>query len=325
MLKQFYEKALPTQGVYCITSIGTDKKVSNKFAETLDDVFAQIETFKKKGVNTFVALGTFEGYSRKADDCLFVRSFFIDLDVGADKDYQSKGDAHTALYKLIGETGLPDPVVIDSGGGVHAYWIMDEDIPKDEWKPVAETFKALCLQHISIDPVVTADAARIMRAPDTLNYKFDPPEPTSVVSDEVFAYSWQEFREFLGVEPVVEAEPLTEEQLTAQDILASIPKGIDDDTKEILKLDTFAKSFETLVEKSLAGDGCEQIKYIWLNAATLPEPPWRAGLSIAKFCDDGADAIHKLSEKHPEYNHAKTEEKADGIPAPRTCARLIED
>ena len=54
MLKQFYEKALPTQGVYCITSIGTDKKVSNKFAETLDDVFAQIETFKKKGVNTFV-------------------------------------------------------------------------------------------------------------------------------------------------------------------------------------------------------------------------------------------------------------------------------
>jgi len=316
---------LPTQGVYCITSIGTDKKVSNKFAETLDDVFTQIETFKKKGVNTFVALGTFEGYSRKADDCLFVRSFFIDLDVGADKDYQSKGDAHTALYKLVGETGLPDPVVIDSGGGVHAYWIMDEDIPKDEWKLAAEKFKALCLQHISIDPVVTADAARIMRAPDTLNYKFDPPEPTSVVSDEVFAYSWQEFKEFLGVEPVAEAEPLTEEQLTAQDILASIPKGVDEDTKAILKLDNFAKSFETLVEKSLAGDGCEQIKYIWLNAATLPEPPWRAGLSIAKFCDDGATAIHKLSEQHPEYNHAKTEEKADAIPAPRTCARFIED
>ena len=197
MLKQFYEKALPTQGVYCITSIGTDKKVSNKFAETLDGVFEQIERFKSKQLNTFVALGTFDGYSRKADDCLFVRSFFIDLDVGAGKDYQSKGDAHTALYKLVGETGLPDPVVIDSGGGVHAYWIMDEDIPRDEWKPVAEKFKALCLQHISIDPVVTADAARIMRAPETFNHKFDPPEPTSVVSDEIHVYSWQEFKSFL--------------------------------------------------------------------------------------------------------------------------------
>ena len=211
MLKQFYEKALPTQGVYCITSIGTDKKVSNKFAETLDDVFAQIETFKKKGANTFVALGTFEGYSRKADDCLFVRSFFIDLDVGAEKDYQSKGDAHTALYKLVGETGLPDPVVIDSGGGIHAYWIMDEDIPRDEWKPVAEKFKALCLQHISIDPVVTADAARIMRAPETFNHKFDPPEPTSVVSDEIHVYSWNEFKDFLGVTPTAPTVPQTQE------------------------------------------------------------------------------------------------------------------
>ena len=87
MLKQFYEKALPTQGVYCITSIGTDKKVTNKFAETLDGVFEQIEKFKSKQLNTFVALGTFDGYSRKADDCLFVRSFFIDLDVGTGKDY----------------------------------------------------------------------------------------------------------------------------------------------------------------------------------------------------------------------------------------------
>ena len=315
MLKQFYEKALPTQGVYCITSIGTDKKVSNKFAETLDGVFEQIEKFKSKQLNTFVALGTFDGYSRKADDCLFVRSFFIDLDVGAEKDYQSKGDAHTALYKLVGETGLPDPVVIDSGGGVHAYWIMDEDIPRDEWKPVAEKFKALCLQHISIDPVVTADAARIMRAPETFNHKFDPPEPTSVVSDEIHVYSWQEFKSFLYGDEIEFIEVSNE----SNDILASIPKGIDDDTKAILKLDNFAKSFDVIAEKSFEGTGCAQIVYILEQSKKLEEPLWHAGLSIAKFCDDGATAIHKMSEDHPDYNYAKTEEKVASIPAPRTC------
>ena len=315
MLKQFYEKALPTQGVYCITSIGTDKKVSNKFAETLDGVFEQIERFKSKQLNTFVALGTFDGYSRKADDCLFVRSFFIDLDVGAGKDYQSKGDAHTALYKLVGETGLPDPVVIDSGGGVHAYWIMDEDIPKDIWKPAAEIFKTICLEHIAIDPVVTADAARIMRAPETFNHKFDPPEPTSVVSDEIHVYSWQEFKSFLYGDEIEFIEVSNE----SNDILASIPKGIDDDTKAILKLDNFAKSFDVIAEKSFEGTGCAQIVYILEQSKKLEEPLWHAGLSIAKFCDDGATAIHKMSEDHPDYNYAKTEEKAASIPAPRTC------
>ena len=315
MLKQFYEKALPTQGVYCITSIGTDKKVSNKFAETLDGVFEQIEKFKSKQLNTFVALGTFDGYSRKADDCLFVRSFFIDLDVGAEKDYQTKGDAHTALYKLIGETGLPDPVVIDSGGGVHAYWIMDEDIPKDIWKTAAEIFKTICLEHIAIDPVVTADAARIMRAPETFNHKFDPPEPTSVVSDEIHVYSWIEFKSFLYGNEI----EFIERSDDSNDILASIPKGIDDDTKAILKLDNFAKSFDVIAEKSFEGTGCAQIVYILEHSKKLEEPLWHAGLSIAKFCDDGATAIHKMSEDHPDYNYAKTEEKAATIPAPRTC------
>jgi len=184
MLKQFYEKALPTQGVYCISGIDETKRIYNRFAETLDDVFVQIEKFKTKGINTFVALGTFEGYSRKAEDCLFMRSFFIDLDVGESKEYSTKADAHVALRKLITEAQLPEPVVIDSGGGIHAYWIFDQDIPKDEWKIYAEKFKALCISHITIDPVVTADAARIMRSPETLNYKFDPPVPTSVLSEK---------------------------------------------------------------------------------------------------------------------------------------------
>ena len=319
MLKQFYEKALPTQGVYCISGIDKNGKVSNRFAETLDDVFDKIDRIKSNQ-NTFVALGSFDGYSRKAVDCLFVRSFFIDLDVGENKEYKDKGDAHEALFKLQGAAELPDPVVIDSGGGIHAYWLMDEDIPAEEWKTYAEKFKALCMSHISIDPVVTADAARIMRAPETLNFKTDPPRPTSVISDEIHVYSWQEFREFLGG-PTAEQvdEPIV-------DILAEIPKGLDDDTKAMLKLDNFSKTFGVLAQKSIDDEGgCAQIKYMLENATTLEEPMWFAGLSIAKFCEDGATAIHEISNEHPDYNYAKTEEKASRFPAPRTCSWFIDN
>ena len=103
MIRKFYEKALPSQGVYCATGIDPNGKGAvNKFAETLDELFELIEKFKAKEVNTFVAMGTFEGFSRKADDCLYLKSFFIDLDVGPEKDYASKEEAHIALSKRSG-------------------------------------------------------------------------------------------------------------------------------------------------------------------------------------------------------------------------------
>ena len=315
---------MPSQGVYCVSGL-TNGRMANRFAETLDGVLEEVQKLKDKKADVFVALGTFEGYSRKADDCLYVRSFFIDLDVGEGKEYASKADAHTALYKLQGAADLPDPVVIDSGGGIHAYWIMDTDIPKDEWKPAAEAFKALCLQHIAIDPVVTADAARIMRCPETFNYKTGTPRPTSVITDEIHVYSWAEFKVFLmGGE--VDAPPVEAPPSEVMDILASVPKGLDDDTKEMLKLDNFPRKFSVLAQKSVDEEGgCAQIKFMCENAATLEEPMWFAGLSIAKFCDDGATAIHELSEDHPDYNYGKTEEKASRFPAPRTCAWFIDN
>ena len=315
MLKQFYEKALPSQGVYCVASV-KDERLKHHFAETLDEALKHIEGMRDKGFDLFIAMGTFEGHSRKAADCLYQRSFFIDLDVGPALDkkgnptgkYPDKDAALEALQKLLDDTGLAEPIVADSGGGIHAYWPFDRDIERDEWKSYAEKFKALCIKNINIDPAVPADAARILRCPQTFNHKFDPKRETFFMVDEFPVYDWDEMKVFLG-DPVVKPN----------DILASITKGLDDDTRAMLKMDNFPKSFETLAEKSLNGTGCNQITNILVNAATLEEPLWFAGLSIARFCDDGATAIHKMSEDHPEYTYENTEEKASRFPAPRTC------
>jgi hypothetical protein len=300
MLKQFYEKALPSQGVYCVSGIEqATKKTTNRFAETLDDVFKLVDKFKRQDLNVFVALGSFDGFSRKADNCLFFRSLFVDLDVGEGKAYADKGEAHTALWKFIGETGLPDPVCIDSGGGLHAYWIMDRDIPISEYLPYAHQFKAFVLDKISADPSVMADAARIMRCPDTFNQKFDPPEPTSVIGDEISVYNWDEFKEFFDGQ--VESKPV--------DVLASVKKGLDEDTMAMKKLDNFEWDFYKIAERSLAGDGCAQVKYWLENATTLGYDDWFSSMNIAYFCKDGEKMIHTVSEEHPDYTPQAVEEK----------------
>ncbi len=183
MMKEFYKKALPSTGVYCVATIDPIAKITkHKFVENVDELAEFIESKKNTPTNIFVALSSFNGYSRKADEAKSVRSFFVDLDVGDGKGYNSKDEAVQALDQFVLEHNLPPPVKVDSGTGIHSYWLFDRDIPATEWKPYAEKFKDFCLTHgLNIDPVVTADLARILRCPDTFNQKTMPPSPTKVM------------------------------------------------------------------------------------------------------------------------------------------------
>ena len=301
MIKEFYKKALPSSGIYCVATIDPIVKVTkHKFVESIDELESFVESKKNTPTNIFVALSSFKGYSRKADEAKAVKSFFVDLDVGEGKGYDSKDSALNALNKFVTDSELPPPVRIDSGGGVHAYWIFDKDIPAPEWKPYAEKFKNFCIGHgLNIDPVVTADLARILRCPDTYNQKTIPPTPTKVIDKEIPIYSFDEFKNFLG------------EVVQSQDqIIASLPRGnLTEDQRKAAKLDNYQTSFADLAVKSLKGEGCNQIKFILENAKTLTEPVWRAGLSIAVNCSDGEQAIHMMSEDHPGYTREATIKK----------------
>lgn len=308
MLKQFYEKVLPKQGVYCISGIDKNKEIRNRFAESLDQLIDIIEDLNKRHQNIFVAPGSFVGHSRKADSSAFLRSFFIDLDVGPGKEYTDKQDALDALDYLLEQAELPEPVRVDSGGGIHAYWVFNRDIPSAEWKPYAEKFKALVMGHIPIDPVVTADAARIMRCPETVNYKYATPLHTKVLSSEINVYDFDDVKDFLGPP----TDPLA--------VLAGAKKGLDEDTLKMLKADNIESVFQVIAEKSLDGVGCAQIRYVLENEQTLSEPMWHSGLSIARHCSDWEEAIHLMSSEHPGYSPENTIKKAnETLGKPHSC------
>lgn len=315
MRKQFYEKALPSQGVYCIASIDKNEKIEHYFVRTLSELDEKIDELEQENVNVFVALNSFTGHTRKADYAMYCRSFFIDLDVDPEnpRKYPSKDAALAALADFLQICELPPPVRVDSGGGVHAYWLFDADIPTDEWKLYAQKFKSLCLDHIKIDPAVTADAARILRAPETTHRKGEP-KPVRFLDDDFGQYSFEDFKQYLGVvEPAINA------------IFNSVQKGLDEDTKSIARLDNYETAFQDVAEKSLSDQGCAQIKHILVNAKMLEEPLWYAGLSIARHCTDWETAIHLMSEDHPEYSHEATIRKANqSFGKPFSCEKFNE-
>ena len=302
-MKNFYQKILPTQGVYCLTSISKAGFARNLFAESLDDLFGLIETAKKGDNNVFIALSSFGGHSRKADNAIYARSFFVDLDVGEEKPYQTKDEAIAALQAFIDKAELPPAVRVDSGSGIHAYWAFEEDVPSAQWKAYAEKFKAFCLaEGLHIDPVVTADAARILRCPDTLNYKKEVPAATKLLDEVIHSYAFSSFVEYLG-----------EIDFTPTDIFAGIERGLDADSVAVARKDedNFEYVFQDIAIKSLSDEGCNQIKHILMNSANLPEPLWYAGLSVAGRCVDKDTAIHDMSRDYKGYSHDETIRKTE--------------
>ena len=132
MRKQFLQKALPTQGVYCAVGI-KDGNLRHEFVDTLDQLDKTFETLINHSLNVYVALNTFNTDRRLADNAVFCRSFFVDLDVGdSGHKYDSKDAARSALAKFLLTSELPPPVMVDSGTGLHAYWLFSEDVPSDE-------------------------------------------------------------------------------------------------------------------------------------------------------------------------------------------------
>ena len=222
------------------------------------------------------------------------------------KDYETKDEALIALRKFTDTTELPEPTIVDSGNGIHCYWSLTEPIDKAIWLPVAEGFKFLCAKHgLKADGACTADVARILRVPNTKNFKnFEKPSDV-VILNEGIATPFDELARLIPIH--VSDKPKAK-------------RPLDEATKAILGNNS--SKFMKIIERCRKDDGCAQLVHIMTKQATVEEPLWRSGLSIAAYCEDSEAAIHNISKHHPDYDYAKTELKANGIPGPHTCKQF---
>tara|TARA_R100001129_G_scaffold118833_2_gene82305 strand:- start:1231 stop:4026 length:2796 start_codon:yes stop_codon:yes gene_type:complete len=309
----FLKTVLADTGYFCLFAANavTDKRIQKFYAST-ESLLTDADDLNGKGFDVYFALATFEEEgSRKATNVKYLRSFFLDLDCGPSKDYATKIDAINALQGFCESLSLPVPITIDSGRGVHVYWPLSENIHPDDWEVAAEKLKKLCVLHgFFADPAVTADTARVLRVPDTHNYKTDPPSPVGYLSNEELEVNdFDVFSRLLGTEFV---PPPTKAAPTGSNAVMDALLG----NREA--------SFIDIINKTKEGRGCKQLKLILKDQENTSEPMWRAGLSIARFCVDGKKASRTLSKRHPQYSEEETSRKFGPIKGPYTCAKFDE-
>ena len=186
---RFLTRIQPPDGVHQATVIG-DKGARNIPCGGQAELAADVIMRDRRAQNVYHACATFkDGQSRKASNAQAMRAFWLDIDCGAEKakagdGYETKEDAALALRAFCRSAGLPRPMIVDSGGGLHLYWPLKETISAERWKPIADKLKrATKALGFLADQSRTADAASILRPVGTHNRKYDPPQRVTLLCD----------------------------------------------------------------------------------------------------------------------------------------------
>lgn len=326
--KDLLDEVQPPEGWFVVVGIkgGVVKQV---FCEERAEVDEVVASLVKKENDVYFGVAKFAtSANRTKNNVLSLQSLWLDIDCGPDKaifngktglpkGYEDQDTAAAALRDFCKALGLPRPTIVNSGRGLHVYWALRSPVSKEQWEPVAAALKARCLENsLHVDPVIF-ETARILRVPGTLNFKSDPPLPVRV---EYFGepVDFGAFSALLGIE--APEEEAGEVQSTDMLNLPGHKREMSDLAKQVM--DNITSSFSKIMRRSLSGTGCAQLKDCYENRATLSEPRWRSALSIAQFCSDKDEAIHTLSEGHPDYSRLRTIAKAKDIPKPHKCVTI---
>ena len=319
--KQFLRSVLPSEGSYCVLGISPDKPIIQRFYETIDSAADAALDLNKKGLNSYFALSSFQdSSSRTTKNSAYTHAFFLDLDCGeratksktAVKPFPTQAAAIKALQKFCKDVGVPKPtIIVNSGRGLHVYWVLDKNYTYAEWHPVAVKLNSTCLANgLGVDSMVTADAARVLRVPRTSNYNSYPPSDVYVFDKAVGnPVTLAEFSIALGEEieiPVLPSRTFTEEDSKTMDALTG--------------LGNVTKSFSRIVAKTGSGKGCGQIAHALEEPNSLSYEEWTNALSIAQHCEERDRAVHLISKGYDNYSPEETEKISNSITTPRLCS-----
>lgn len=307
----------PVGGWFVIFGI-RNSSVRQTIVATREEADAAAAKFLAQKRDVYFAVAKFAtNQSRKKENVQAIKALWLDIDCGAakaeidedtgkPKGYIDQPTGLQALKDFCALIGLPKPILVSSGRGLHVYWPLEKEVSREEWEPVSLRLRELCqLHNFYVDDDVF-DASRILRIPGTLNFKDDPPNPVTVLN-VAGPIEFDALRQILGVQEATDTPVRRKREMTA------MGKAM---------LGNVESKFSTIMVRSASGTGCRQLLSCYENRETLGEPRWFNALSIAKFCSDRDTAIHKLSEGHPDYDYDTVERKANGIKGPHSCAEF---
>jgi DNA primase len=315
--KQFLSHVLSGTGRYCLVTVKhtKDKAVrgalTHTFFNSIDELSQAATIADTSKLDAYFALGTIgEENNRKAYNIQEFKTFFLDIDCGEGKDYPDKVTAFKALKAFRKKYGLPKPIIVDSGNGLHVYWVLSSSVVASEWKPVADRLKQACKDFgLRADEAVTSDIARILRVPGTHNHKSDPIPVQVQGQEEPELTTIEEFNKCLGGLGLIPVTNLP---------VGMTKRELDPLTEHYTR--NMESSFKKILKRTMAGDGCAQIKNRLETKTEASYEEWVQMLALAWQCNDRDKAVQIVSSGYADYDPDVARAKAATFDGPTLCS-----
>ena len=254
---------------------------------------------------------------RRHANAMDLKAIWIDADVkpedASGKHYTTLQEAWEALRAFRTKLGLPQfSAVVNSGGGLHAYWISDRALTPTEWLPFAAGLKALLLREgVKCDAGLTTDDVRLLRVPGTFNHKYDPPRVVKLIPIiPLVEYNFETALSFLTTIAPAKTMPAASTALFDAAKFAGVKRIIVQATDSLS--DGIEKRGEVLLDPQPVFEQCAFMREARETGGIgLDNPLWNLSVLATTFMENGNAIAHQISRGHDSYTHAETQHHFD--------------
>jgi hypothetical protein len=269
-------------------------------AEKLPDLAANLLRAGRSGHNAYIALSAFRDprAGRKQTNTVAQKALWLDVDCGKPGcEYADAREGLAALLRFLKATGLPMPLTVVSGQGLHLYWTFSQAVTTKAWKNMAARLRVLTGRHgLRVDSSRTEDEASVLRLPGTLNYGKDGQAREVIWFHRGADCSPVElaarlYSQVPRVEPrAVKYHPPSAPPPPATPLHAHLAQVVE--------------GFENRDRSPAAiTRACAQIR----SAGRAAYPSWYAMMTVMRHCRRGREAVHLLSRTDPRYSPANVD------------------
>jgi len=319
----FLQAVLPVTGNYVVhienKSGGGFHK--NLHADTLTDFVTQAHALDADpDITVFHALGAFENnlspgmrpgvtkVGRTSAMAARFKTLAFDVDP-TDSHKNVKYESQKAMAQTTLEAcqtiGLPDPVFVSSGNGLHCYYPLTAEISKDMWVRISTMLKnALLSTGMSLDATKVCDPSMVLRPVGTHNKKKTG------------------FKQVTLLSPLALFDPLD----LAQRLMAYAPSravsvpGVKPKRTSAVMDAILASTEYPPSDGALVAQNCAQVGAIANSGGVVGYPLWWLGMGMAKHCINPRETAHAWSDQDPRYTPKGTDDKFDSwTKGPPTC------
>lgn len=308
---EFLQTILPEEG-WKLLALGRPEHsgLAHKAYESLEVMAKAIDSYDRQPTTTvYHACCAYKGPNftdektgktkyRGEPNWFKAKAFWADIDCGEKKaaegkGYATKSEAAKAIFGFCREHGFPDPMVVDSSGGLHCYWPLTQTIGPKSWCRIADGFKAaLKAGGVIVDPSRTADLSSVLRPVGSTNKK-PGREPRRVVVKR-------------GANPCTPAEFAAAVSKATGSLAAPVPTrkydlSINDDLTAHL-----GPQLESSAQE--VANHCAQVAEMRDTLGQVGHDQWFGVIGIVKHCVEGIELAHEWS-NGPTYNAAGVDTK----------------